>query len=251
MLESINSLRCSNGELNELVWDYDLEKAAMQRAAEIAIKFSAKYRPDGKSNKQSLADYGFNISPRGISYGENILFADNKKLSTTEKAFSKYLVDYSSRDNILGYYETIGISHITFDDLDFWVLLFSGTVKNTTEEDCQPVCGDRYVSLKVPLTLISRIQADYISGAKSISVGQSIPIPFYTASAKFLDSEVDLIPVRPATDNDDDCFLKFESGDNEYVKVENGYITGLNAGQGTIYATYLGFTVSVPFEVTE
>ena len=60
-----------------------------------------------------------------------------------------------------------------------------------------------------------------------------------------------LTSIHPATENDDDCFLKFESGDNEFVKVENGRVFGLKAGTGTIYATYLGLPVSVPFEVTE
>ena len=253
MLKSINALRLADDPYDsyDYVWDYDLERAAMQRAGEIAIKFSATYRPDGKSSKQTYADYGFNISPRGVLYGENIFFADRENYSTAEKAFKSFASNSSAKNNMLGYYEAVGISHITFDKLDFWVLIFASDSKNTYETNVQPVCGDRYVSLKVPLGLINSIQADYVAGEKNVSVGKNVPLPYYAVSAKFTNSEADFISIRPATENDDDCFLKFESGDNEFVKVENGRIWGLKAGTGTIYATYLGLPVSVPFEVTE
>ena len=200
---------------------------------------------------QTYKDYGFNISPRGISYGENVFFADNESYSTAAKAFKSFSSNSSARSNMLGYYEAVGISHISFDKLDFWVLIFASKSKNTDENDNNPVCGNRYVSLKVPLELIKSVQADYVAGARSVSVGKSVPTPYYTVSAKFSNSDADFISVRPATHNDDDCFLKFESGDNEFLKVENGRIIGLKAGTGTIYATYLDLTFSVPFKVTE
>ncbi len=253
MLESINNLRREDdpSDSYDYVWDYDLERAAMQRAAEIAIKFNASYRPDGKSSNQTYADYGFNISPRGVLYGSNVFFADGESYSTAEKAFKSFSSDSSAKNNMLGYYEAVGISHISFDKLDFWVLVYASDSKNTDESDSDPVCGDRYVSLKVPLDMIETISGTYMSGADTVSVGKSVSLPYYTASVHFKNSEADLISVRPATDYDDECFLKFESGDNEFVRIENGRITGLKAGTGTIYATYLGLTVSVPFEVVE
>lgn len=255
MVEMLNAYREANGDNRDsrrkLSYDYDLERAAMQRAAEIAINFSAEYRPDGKSSNQTYKDYGFNISPRGVLYGENVFFADNESYSTAAKAFKSFSSNSSAESNILGYYEAVGISHISFDKLDFWVLIFASNGKNTDENNDEPVCGDRYVSLKVPLELIKIVQADYVAGARSVSVSKSVPTPYYTVSAKFSSSDADFISIRPATDNDDDCFLKFESGDNEFVKIENSRIVGLKAGTGTIYATYLGLIVSVPFEVTE
>ena len=66
MADKLNVFRAENGK-SALTYDYNLEKVAMQRAAEIAVRFKTddketNIRPDGQTYKQTLADFGFDIS---------------------------------------------------------------------------------------------------------------------------------------------------------------------------------------------
>jgi hypothetical protein len=132
MLTLINNYRAANGSNADsqraLVYDYNLEKAAMQRAAEISVLQDAYTRPDGKSYKQTLADNGFNISgSRGSAYRyeQIIMFADNGSLNSMSAAFDKFVADSSMRNIILAYGTSTAIGHVTINKDDYWVVYVS------------------------------------------------------------------------------------------------------------------------------
>ena len=131
MLTLINNYRAANGSNADsqraLTYDYNLEKAAMQRAAEISVLFNAYTRPDGQSYKQTLADYGFNISggSRGYRYEQLIMFADNGSLNSMSAAFDKFVADSSMRESIFAYCTSAAVGHVTIDKEDYWVVYIS------------------------------------------------------------------------------------------------------------------------------
>lgn len=105
--------------LSALTYDYNLEKAAMQRAAEVSLSFSHT-RPDGSNCFTVIDSYG---SYSGA--GENIAAGS----STAQGAFEQWLEeneDYSGqghRRNMLGSgFNAIGIAHVEREGFDYWVM---------------------------------------------------------------------------------------------------------------------------------
>ena len=141
MLEMVNNFR-TGGEawawnesstekifydnLSPLTYDYELEKVAMQRAAELVVSYSHT-RPDGSgcftANQLSYRTAGENIAI-GTWLG-------------CERAFElwredDYLYDgQGHRRNMLNSnFTAIGIAHVKFDGCDYWVQEFQAPVVN-------------------------------------------------------------------------------------------------------------------------
>ena len=117
--------------LTDLVYDYDLEKVAMQRAAEIAVDFDHT-RPDGSSCYTAFPSVY-------SSKGENIAWGTN--LSSVEKAFLLWREDdykydgQGHRRNMLGGgsgLKAIGIACVQTGSGYFWVQEFGSPAKNVT-----------------------------------------------------------------------------------------------------------------------
>ena len=245
MAEMLNDYRASAGVYPDskkaLIYDYDMEKVAMQRAAEIAIKFDEEHiRPDGGDYTETLTEYGFNVARRGPMYGENILFGTDDTM-TLEKAFERFKNDEKTNDTMLGYFNVVGIGHIKIDEkTDFWVQVFSTQMMN--DEYVAPVDGMKEVTISVSASLVSDLSVEYTSGEHTVASGATVQVPVYTPKVKFNGSELknELI-LSP---------LVFESQD-AYVSASNGTMTGLQEGTGTISATLLGRTFSYNVTVTK
>lgn len=243
MLEMVNNYRAVAGSEEDdntypLVYDYELEKVAMQRAAEIAIKFSDN-RPDGTSYLTALSDYGFNTSPRGGFYAESILFGTEDSMQLND-AFTLFCDTPIDRVNMLGYYNAMGVGHIrTADKTDFWVQIFANRTRN--DNYTTPVNSDMYISVNIPVSLAGSVSVKYELGNQTVGVGQTVATPYYIPSVKFSGSELEK-PVSLAP-------LVFESDDG-YVKASDGKMTGLKAGSGTLIAHLLGKTYSYSITVS-
>ncbi len=241
MYDMINQYRASHGDNEgtscELVYDYDLEKVAMQRAAEIVLKVD-DIRPNGDSYKQALAEYGFNIAPRGALYAESYLFGSDDSMEL-ENAFSTLCSEEKTAQNMLGYFIGVGIGHVKVGKNDFWIQVFSTREKNF--EYTEPVNGIRKVTVKVEPGIVNINSVDYVSGSLTVAAGSSTDTPKYVPKATFEGSELDEAIAL--------CPLDFNSNDS-YVKAEDGIMTGLKAGNGTITARLLGKEYSYPITVT-
>lgn len=111
-----------------LVYDYDLEKVAMQRAAEIAVSF-AHERPNGE---KCFTAYPANM--KKACMGENI--AAGQK--TADKAFKSWLEASAKYDgqghrrNMLDKdYVAVGVAHVVVNGTHYWVQEFGGSSYNT------------------------------------------------------------------------------------------------------------------------
>lgn len=245
MFNMINEFRATHGNYDEtrapLVYDYELEKVAMQRAAEIAIKFEPEthLRPDGGDYLTTLSEFGFDTSPRGYMYGENILFGTEDTMKIDD-AFAKLCEKEGTMKIMTGFYTAVGVGHIKMEDkTDFWVQVFADTQMDDTYVD--PYDGNKIVTVKVDPSLVESIKVDYTSGTSTVAVGETVDVPSYTPKVKFtgseLDKELELTP------------LVFESVDS-YVQASGGKMTGLSAGTGTITAELFGTKYSYNITVT-
>ena len=111
------------GQLDDLTYDYNLERIAMQRAYEIAMR-CAHTRPDG-SACTSITYNGASSSGENIAAGQE----------TAEDAFESWQeADYGysgqgHRRNMLGSgWKAIGIGHVVVGNTHYWVQEFSTTV---------------------------------------------------------------------------------------------------------------------------
>ena len=136
-------------------------------------------------------------------------------------------------------YTVVAIGHVKIDHSDFWVILFSTTVKNS--ESTSPVDGEVYVPLNIPDTLVNSITFDFVSGETSVSVGTTIDVPVVIPKAEFSCSDLNEIELAP---------LVFDSQD-EFVSASSGKMTGIKSGVGQISATVLNRTYNVDITVTD
>ena len=117
---------CKN--LGELTYDYELEKVAMQRAAEIAISFSHT-RPNG--------ELCFSLFPDNYyACGENIA-AGHRTASEVMEAWKETDLPYSGqghRRNMLSSdFNAVGFAKVYINGYYYWVQEF-GYTEDTTEK---------------------------------------------------------------------------------------------------------------------
>ncbi|MBO5155023.1 MAG: hypothetical protein J6C00_11835 [Eubacterium sp.] len=104
-------------DLPQLQYDYGLEQAAMQRAAEVALVYSATSRPDG-----TLISSGYLSTNTNVV--ENISCAGSTAAQiysswTSAQAASEY-ANMTNASNV-----AVGIGHVTYNGKDYWVAAFS------------------------------------------------------------------------------------------------------------------------------
>ena len=179
MLASVNSFRASSdawywneddssktvcSNLKPLVYDYKLEKIAMQRAAEIAISFSHT-RPDGSKWTTALSDEGLSAT----AGAENI--AGYQK--TADAAYTSWREDdnpYSGqghrRNMLTDKYTAIGIAKFTYNGQNYWVQEFYKESVDTTETAANDAAAT------VPMNVDSAKLADY--GIDNLTTGPAI-----------------------------------------------------------------------------
>lgn len=124
-----NETRVTCEGLNTLVYDYDLERIAMQRAAEIALSFSHT-RPNGESCFSLFSGNTY------YAIGENIAAG----YPTAESVFIGWREDdedyewQGHRRNMLNSsFTAIGIGHFIYNGWHFWVQEFRNPVIDTVQ----------------------------------------------------------------------------------------------------------------------
>lgn len=121
--------------LKELVYDYDLERLAMKRAAEIALSYDHT-RPNGQNPFTIYTEE--NITRWDT--GENIAVASPNVYSKAEAVNNGWREDnepyagQGHRRNMLDYkFTCVGVGHVTYNGYDYWVEEFASRPSiNTT-----------------------------------------------------------------------------------------------------------------------
>ena len=109
----------------ELEYDYELERVAMQRAAEIALSYDHT-RPNGKAC--------FTAYPFGYrEMGENIAagYASAAEVFDGWKEENEFYAGQGHRRNMLSAkFKAVGIGHVVYQGCHYWVQEFGDRVKN-------------------------------------------------------------------------------------------------------------------------
>ncbi len=250
MLDMVNAFRTGNDawewdsddktkiphkDLVPLEYDYELEKVAMQRAAEIAFSYyPAHYRPDG-----SLCLTAYPNTHVYMSKGENIAAG----YETAESVFVGWREDDENyagqghRRNMLNKdFTAIGIGHVYYNGYHYWVQEFGSPASGAAQTAAND--GETTVSIDF---LLSEATITLTPDVSSITVasGQSAALPN-------LDIQIKMNGIYPnwvsATATAD---YQWTVANGQFASINNGQVTGLADGTTTLTATVFGQTVTV------
>ena len=159
---------CPN--LEELKYDYDLERVAMKRAAEIALSYEHERPMGGK-----VWDVYNEENIKWLAAGENISVghttADEANLGWRED--DKPYAGQGHRRNMLSSdYNCVGIGHVYYNGVHHWVEVFANRPEiNTTEVPAND--STETVSVLVDKTKIEKVDVTFDQDAYSLRIGES------------------------------------------------------------------------------
>ena len=138
-------------DLNKLQYDYNLEKIAMQRAAEIAI-YTSHQRPNGE---MCFSAFGWSY----MYFGENIAW-----YSTSAKAAMNNLKEENQKFDGQGHrramlnngFTSVGLGHVIYNGMHYWVQEFGDRVVDTNK--VEPNNSKTNVTIEVSSTILKSIK---------------------------------------------------------------------------------------------
>lgn len=239
-----NNVKLVHENLNKLTYDYELEKVAMQRAAELV----ASYEHDRPNEDTCFTAYSKEY--KDSSKGENICiaggydFLEEDAFTAWEEADEGYLGQGHRRNMLNSSYSSVGIAHVVYKGYHYWVQEFSSKVVDRTETEANDS------PTKVKMSISKRnITSQTILPAESITmnVGEHIPGPqvHLAITTKGTATQVGapaLELLEPLTAKWD---FKFTS--TSYMQIDDdGNLFATRPVSLDLPATYNGMTVNIP-----
>lgn len=231
-----NSERITYSNLGALSIDPVLEQVAMLRAAEIALSYDHT-RPNGQICFSAYSsDIDGNMAENiavGYSSAEDVFEAWQE----TEESYS----GQGHRRNMLGSaYVSIGIGHVTYQGIQYWVQEFSGRSTGETLAE-----ANDSVAVEEIEVLTSNIQSLALNKSEySIAAGESVSLKDLKILAEITGFWSYL---------SDTCTLENDytitSGNKKIAAVENGKLIARSVGSTTLTVSALGQEMQIPVVV--
>lgn len=223
--------------LKEMTYDYTLERIAMQRAAELALNFQHT-RPNGTSCTTAFTA----VVDRWSGYGENIAIG----YTTAEAAFTAWqetnrlYPNQGHRINMLSGYNAIGIGHVVYNGVHYWVQEFAAVPSVNTNATA---ANDSAATVSVDvadsmITSVTLAQPDPLE----LEVGGSVSLPEVEANLMLEDSRT--------RDNLVTAIPDWSVSPEGMVTLSDGTLTAKEVGTATLTASVLGRTLTIPVNVT-
>lgn len=241
---SSNSDKVYYSGLGELTYDYELEKVAMLRAAELVAEFEHQ-RPNG--------EYFYTAYTPSFSSGrgENISIGMYNPIDgayTAEETFYEFLEEdenYSGqghRRNMLGSYNSIGIAGVYYKGCYYWVQEFANNIVGETETAANDFTTNVSVDISENIINTKLLSPSYDSA--SLTAGESMELPSLIYS--FRTSKMWEYAPAIAYDIAPEWSV---NGDDGIINISDGKITALRSGTVMISAQYEGTEISIPVTV--
>ena len=225
---SDNKTKARATGLSQLKYDYELERVAMQRAAEIALYFEHT-RPNG--------DSCFTAFPTSKYYamGENIAWGYGM-LTTAEEAYYAFREDNEKfegqghRRNMLNYsFSAVGCACFIYGKTYYWVQEFGSPVVDT-----KTVTANDGFSTPTVEILTSRISAAAMSlttTSVDLTAGDTVGM-----------SPAILLITIPGRDISQNCYVlanpSYTSNNKSIATVSATMVTGVSKGNTTLTASF-------------
>ena len=220
---------CTN--LQPLQYDYDLEKTAMQRAAEIAIIYSHT-RPNNKDTFSAFYENSVYYTYAGENIAAGYGTADSVNDGWRED--NELYAGQGHRRNMLNSkFNCVGIGHVYYNGFHYWVENFAYRDKvNTT-----PVSADNTettLTIPVATSKISNFHITFDKDEDSLKTGESTSISVSDPAISVFGHQGSRFVF--VTDTPDLTIA------DSTVATLSGTITGISEGDTTISASLYGLT---------
>lgn len=221
------------GKLGELTYDYNLEKIAMQRAAELAVS-CFHTRPNG-TDWDTLTVNGARTWAENIAAGYPSAEAVFKAWQETDE---KYDGQGHRRSMLSANYKAVGIGHVSYGGKEFWVQEFGDKVSGSTATAANDSEQDVTVEvLKESLTADVSVNEK----AKEMEFGATADVPSVTVTYK----------LGATWQSAENTFTPaWEVKDAAVASVADGKITAKAVGSTTLAASVEGKSLEVALTVT-
>ena len=230
---SDNATKTVRTGLSALQYDYELEKAAMQRAAELVAVYSHTRPNNGKADEMfSWTSYGENIA-----YGQKT--ADIVQ-TVWEEADQPYSGQGHRRNMLNKNFTAVGLACAEYNGCKFWVQEFRSPAGSTT-----------YVAPNDSLTTVSvEILDPYIltntaiasPSSVTLRIGESTPLPVVTQNITMRGTPGYMLACTGK--------VSWSGGNTSVARISGSSIVAVGSGTTTFTGTINGKTVSVPVTVS-
>lgn len=257
MLDMINSFRTGSDawawnesdtekvyytSLGNLSFDYELEKIAMQRAAELVASYSHT-RPDGSRC--------FTAYTKTYTYGwrgENIAIGTSNL--TAEAAFDLWKEDkyqYSGqghrRNMLSSNFNSVGIAHVYYKGCHYWVQEFSSVIGSSVYTE--PVDDAQSVSIKIAKDTITSQSLSTEFTSIELSNGESKQLPAVYDEIR----TSGMWRYAPSLKGTVNPKWSVSSGSSVVSISDDGSFMALDAGTAVLSAAYEGNKIDVDVSV--
>ena len=216
-------------DLKELEYDYDLERVAMKRAAEIALSYDHE-RPIGGYAWDTYGQENIRYSHAG----ENIAAAQTtaSQVNFCWREDNEPYGGQGHRRNMLSSkFNCVGIGHVYYNGVHYWVEEFAyRTSVNTTETTAND--SEQTMSLSVPKSKVTGLKVAFDKTSYSLRTGESTEVKL-TAKLTVFGSDT-IVTDLPAISVNDPSIATYS----------NGKITGVAEGSTTLTASLYGLTAA-------
>ena len=223
-------------DLKELEYDYDLERVAMKRAAEIALSYDHE-RPMGgyawDTYKQENISYRY--AGENIAAGQTTASQVNFGWREDDKTYA----GQGHRRNMLSSdYNCVGIGHVYYNRTHYWVEVFAYRPEiNTTEIPAND--SIKTVSVSVDKKKIKKVDVTFDQDAYSLRIGENTTSAIKEteiAVTNFWSLGGELAPVLDTP--------VVSIADSSVASYDNKTLSGLKEGTTKLTATLYGVTSS-------
>lgn len=220
--------------LNALAYDYELEQAAMQRAAEIALVYSTQTRPNGTKTETLYQSYTQAAVTETISCaGATAAVVYSELFSDTTAGGYQNVMNVAAK--------AIGIGHVSYHGQNYWVVAVADEKRTTDVLPADNGTGERTVELETRRILNPKMTGVPI-GTLTMYVGD-----YYDLSK--CQAEIQVKGHYPATEY---CPLAGELSvvsDTSVVSFNKAALYAAGLGSSDVAITYGGFSAT-SFKVT-
>ena len=223
-------------DLKELKYDYDLERVAMTRAAEIALSYDHE-RPMGECDIYKQENIRYRYAGENIAASQPTAFQVNDDWREDNYFYG----GQGHRRNMLSSkFNCVGIGHVYYNNVDYWVEVFAYRPEseiNTMEVPAND--STKTVSVSVDKTKIKKVDVTFDQDAYSLRIGENTTSAIKESRidvAKFWSGGRGLAPVLDTP--------VVSIADSSIASYGNNTLSGLKEGTTKLTATLYGVTSS-------
>lgn len=166
--DQMNTTKISCGTLSKLQYDYDLERVAMKRAAEIALSYDHE-RPMGKCDIYRQENISYQYAGENIAAGQTTASQVNDAWREDNELYD----GQGHRRNMLSSkFNCVGIGHVYYNGVHYWVEEFAYRPEiNTTKVLAND--STETVSVSVDKTKIKEVDVTFDQDSYSLRIGEN------------------------------------------------------------------------------